>query len=208
MCAQIEPVKWETLVRWMRVTAPLTPFPTNEVWPGRLAPVLIDADEPTLVYGCFGLMPHWAKPTLYRQTYNARTETVATKPTYRAAWKNRQFCAVPVTAFFEPNYETGRAVKHRIERIDGEAFWLAGLWECFRDNFDQDIWSFTLLTINAELHPLMSRYHGPDDEKRSVVVLPPEVVEPWISAGSDGSARGFLKHFPASDFVAAPARVA
>ena len=52
--------------------------------------------------GLFGLIPHWATDTnIGRQTYNARTETVAAKPSFRDAWKNAQHCVIPVDAFFE-----------------------------------------------------------------------------------------------------------
>ncbi|WP_369812283.1 SOS response-associated peptidase family protein [Janthinobacterium sp. SUN206] len=42
---------------------------------------------------------------LARQTYNSRTETVASKPSFRSAWKCKQFCIIPAANFFEPNYE-------------------------------------------------------------------------------------------------------
>lgn len=45
--------------------------------------------------GMFGMVPHWAKLDLARQTYNARTEIVAIKPSLRTADKKRQFCIIP-----------------------------------------------------------------------------------------------------------------
>jgi endonuclease YncB( thermonuclease family) len=50
----------------------------------------------------FGMVPYWADTKLARQTYNARTETVATKPSFRNAFKRAQFCIVPANSFFEP----------------------------------------------------------------------------------------------------------
>jgi len=45
----------------------------------------------------FGLVPHWGDPVkLSRMTYNARTETVSEKPSFRNAWKRRQFGLIPV----------------------------------------------------------------------------------------------------------------
>jgi putative SOS response-associated peptidase YedK len=205
MCAHYDSPPWSKLAKLMTVTTSSVSY-SADVWPGKPAPFLHGSDCLKWEVGCFGLMPHWAKQTLFRQTYNARSETVATKPTYRQAWKARQFCAVPAQAFYEPNYETGRAESHRIERQDKEIFWLAGLWESFRDNFDQQIFSFTLLTINAEHHPLMSHYHGLEDEKRSVVVLPPNSLDSWIQAKSEQEARAFLTPFAANDFVGGLAR--
>ena len=77
----------------------------------------------------FGMVPHWADHKLARQTYNARTETVASKPSFRSAWKRKQFCIIPTANFFEPNYETGKPVRWRIERADGGPVAIAGIWE-------------------------------------------------------------------------------
>ena len=81
-----------------------------------------------------------------RQTYNARTETVAQKLSFRNAWKRKQFCIIPADNFFEPCYETGKPVRWRIERADGMPADIAGIWE-FRP---QDLLlSFSMLMINA-----------------------------------------------------------
>jgi len=50
--------------------------------------------------GSFGLIPHWAKdPSLAKKTYNARSETVASKPSYRDAWRLGRRCIIPAEAF-------------------------------------------------------------------------------------------------------------
>ncbi len=95
----------------------------------------------------FGMAPHWADVKLARQTYNARTETVGSKPSFRSAWKRKQFCIIPAANFFEPNYETGKPVRWRIERADGGPVAIAGIWE-YRPA-DQ-LLSFSMLTINAD----------------------------------------------------------
>jgi putative SOS response-associated peptidase YedK len=59
----------------------------------------------------FGMVPHWADHKLARQTYNAHTETVARKPSFRRARKRMQFCIIPAANFFEPNYETSKPVR-------------------------------------------------------------------------------------------------
>ncbi|RYE28023.1 MAG: SOS response-associated peptidase, partial [Sphingobacteriales bacterium] len=123
MCAHFESPSALKLTTLIQGVNQLTDRYTTDVWPGRKAPFLVsDTHEPKWVLGAFGLMPFWAKPTHYRHTYNARTETVSTKPTFRQAWKLRQFCAVPAQAFYEPNYETGKVESHHIERMDEEVF--------------------------------------------------------------------------------------
>ena len=55
--------------------------------------------------GSFGLIPHWSKDNkIARHTYNARSETVAEKPSFRDAWKRGQHCIIPVQSFFEPDW--------------------------------------------------------------------------------------------------------
>ena len=59
----------------------------------------------------FGLVPQWAedKKKFGLRTYNARSETVHEKPSYRNAWKGRRFGLVLVNSFYKPNWETGKA---------------------------------------------------------------------------------------------------
>jgi len=154
---------------------------------------------------CFGLVPHWAEPKLARMTYNARTETVATKPSFRSAWRQAQLALVPMQSFFEPSYESGKAVKHRIGRRDGNLFWAAALWERRLDDAGPTRWSFTLLTINARHHPVMQRMHGPEDEKRSIVIVPDEDKVTWLNAKAESDRRSMLRLFDEKAFEALPA---
>lgn len=109
-------------------------FP-GETWPGYLAPLIRKAkDQSThsreLAVGLFGLVPHWSNDlTIARRTYNARSETVAEKPSFRDAWRLARRCILPVESFFDPNLETGKAIRWRIRRRDGAPTGLAGLVE-------------------------------------------------------------------------------
>lgn len=177
-------------------------FNYGDAYPGSIAPFLANVHRDRWLPGMFGLMPHWAKPDLFRSTYNARSETVAEKPSFRNAWRHLQRCVIPVDAFFEPNYETGRPVRWRIERSDGHAFGLAGLWERRFDG-DEARWSFTMLTINADEHPLMRLFHPPGKEKRSVVILPDDSWDDWLQCSQD-DARRFLLPFDPDPMIATP----
>lgn len=200
MCSNYLPVPREALAKW---DYPLPDFEYGEAYPGRVAPFLPGPPSDRWTPGTFGLMPHWAKDTLYRSTYNARSETVAEKPAFRSAWKALQFCVIPVQAFYEPNYENGRTVRWRIERADREPFGLAGIWEQVRRG-DDFAWSFSILTINADEHPLMRRFHAPGTEKRSVVVLPDDAWHAWLSCRSTDEARRFLNDFAPATMGAEP----
>ena len=199
MCSNYRPPTPETLARF-----PVAPpsFDFGECYPGSLGPVLVSVTPEAWLPGTFGLLPRWAEPKLAKMTYNARSETVAEKPTFRNAWRNRQFCVIPVQSFFEPNYESGKAIRWRIERADGQPFGLAGLWETRTGKDGQPAWSYTMLTINADEHPLMHRFHKPDDEKRSVVVLDDADWRAWLTACQEDDARGFLQQFDPGKFRA------
>jgi putative SOS response-associated peptidase YedK len=61
-----------------------------------------------------------------------------------------------------------------------------------------------MLTVNADDHPLMSRFHKPDAEKRSVVIIRPDACEDWLSSSSTDEARKFLQLYPANEMHAEP----
>ena len=64
-----------------------------------------------------------------------------------------------------------------------------------------------MMTINADEHPLMRRFHKPGAEKRSVVVLRPEQYDDWLGCRSTDEARSFLSLFPADEMAAVPAPI-
>jgi putative SOS response-associated peptidase YedK len=146
----------------------------------------------------FGLVPHWAKDIkkFGLRTYNARSETVHEKPSYRSAWKDHRFGLVLVESFYEPNWETGKAIRWRIKTSNGEPAALASIWERFVDKETGEIiFSFSMLTVNADGHEVMKHFHKPEDEKRSVVVLIDSEYQPWLHASHD-EARSMLNLAP------------
>ncbi len=97
-------------------------------------------------------------------------------------------------------------MRWRIASDDGKPLAIAGLWE-WRPNGgpdDQPLFSFTMLTINADAHPLMRRFHRPEDEKRMVVLLDQAQCRPWLEGGAAGMAN-FLQAWPAERMTAEPA---
>jgi putative SOS response-associated peptidase YedK len=180
----------------------------EEVYPAYQAPFIwMEGDRPRCELAQFGLVPFWAadKKKFGLRTYNARSETVAEKPSYRNAWKRRQFGLAVMQSFYEPNYATGKAVRWRINRADATPLAVASIWERFVDQTTGELFfSFSLLTVNAEAHPVMQQFHKPEDEKRSVVVLQEANYWSWLQA-TPAQARdllalapdGFLKSEPA-----------
>ncbi len=175
----------------------------EESFPAYVVPIVLAAPAGrACVAARFGLIPPWARDArMARSTYNARSETVADKPSFRHAWRRAQFCLVPLQCFYESSYASGRAVRWRIEAADGDGFCVAGIWETWHAPAAPAIRSFSMLTINADGHPLMGRFHAPGDEKRSVVVVTPAHYDDWLHA-SPAQARGLLQAFDAAAFRA------
>ena len=103
----------------------------SHVYPLAPAPIMMRGAEGfELDIARFGLIPFWAKELKYgRHTYNARTETIASKPSFRHAWKNNQFALVPVDTFYEPKYIDGKPHWFGISREDGNPFTVAAIYD-------------------------------------------------------------------------------
>jgi putative SOS response-associated peptidase YedK len=183
----------------------------SDLWPGYLGSFIrrhphADFDDEAVpaaeaLTGLFGLVPHWSQDTkISRATYNARSETVAEKPSFRDAWKRGQRCIIPADAIFEPDWRSGKAVPTKIMRADGMPMGIAGLWSSWKSPKGELVFSYTMLTINADEHALMKRFHKPIDEKRMVVILPESGYTEWLGLKT-GRERDFLQQFPAELLV-------
>lgn len=171
------------------------------------------AFERELVTGPWGLIPWFAKERkLKYPTINARSEELHLKASYKHPWARGQRCVVLAESFFEPCWESGKHVPWRFHRADGTPWALAGLFNTWADPATGELLeSYTLLTINADAHPLMSRMHRPDpqrapemQDKRSVVPIEPEDINTWLAAPLEQAA-ALVRLAPVEVFVAAPA---
>jgi putative SOS response-associated peptidase YedK len=84
---------------------------------------------------------------------------------------------------------------------------IAGLWSEWRGPDGRSLLSFTMLTVKADQHPLMRRFHRPEDEKRMVVVLHEAQYDAWLDATSERLGE-FLVPFPDEALQAQPAPLA
>ncbi|KQQ97164.1 SOS response-associated peptidase [Massilia sp. Leaf139] len=184
----------------------------EETWKDYLAPILrADADgRPAACLASYGMVPRRRIPPEIKpfDTMNARAESLGERRSFAPAWRRLQLCAVPMAWFFEPCYESGRAVRHAIGMRDESLFYVAGLWREWAEEDGGTQTSFTQITINADTHPLMRRMHKPDDEKRSLVILPQDEVGDWLACTDLELARSFLRHYPASGMRDWPAPAA
>ncbi len=120
----------------------------------------------------WGLIPFWAKdPSIGSRMINARSETAAEKPSFRAAFKYRR-CIIPADGFYEWQKMAGGKQPQLIGLKDGGLFGLAGLWE----RWEQDgsaIESCTILT--TEPNDLLAPIHN-----RMPVILHPDDYDEWL----------------------------
>jgi putative SOS response-associated peptidase YedK len=123
----------------------------------------------------WGLVPSWAKSAdIGSRLFNARGETVAEKPSFRAAFKSRT-CAIPVDGFYEWDHRPGgHRQPHYFSRADGEPLVLAGLYEHWRDPaVDAPLATCTIITTDPS-----DDLDGIHD--RMPVVLDPDDLEAWL----------------------------
>jgi len=138
-----------------------------------------DEDGRELTMLRWGLVPFWAKdPSIGNRMINARAETVAEKPSYRAAYRHRR-CLVLADGFYEWHTEGGVKRPYYISAADGEPFAFAALWENWQSKVsDESIQSTTLITTAA--NEFMSTLHH-----RMPVVLRSETADRWLAGEDD-----------------------
>jgi putative SOS response-associated peptidase YedK len=205
MCSNYLPVtRRDRLLTFFGVEYTREELPQREVFPLGMAPFIrltLEGQEggrPALVAedGMFGLLPHFAAEEQYgRRTYNARSETVHKLASFRPAWEAQQRCIIPTEAVFEPSYETGKAVRWRISQEGDVPFGIAGIYRRWRDpKGGPPIFTFAMLTVNADTHPFYRRFHKPGDEKRMPIFLNRDDYGPWLQCEVEGAPRFFRQH--------------
>ncbi len=145
-----------------------------------IAAIREDADDGReLTMLRWGLVPFWAKdPSIGNRMINARAETVAEKPAYRAAWRRRR-CLVLADGFYEWHKEGSGKTPYYISSSDGEPFAFAALWENWHSKVsDESIQSTTLITMAA--NDFMASLHH-----RMPVVLGAETAGRWLAGDDD-----------------------
>ncbi|WP_296809802.1 SOS response-associated peptidase [Thiocapsa sp.] len=127
----------------------------------------------------WGLLPSWAKDeTIAARLINARAETLAEKPAFRAAYRARR-CIVPADGFYEWAKGPDGKQPYFIHAQDGAILAFAGLWERWTRPADAEVIdSFTIVTTEA--NPRVQPLHD-----RMPVILAPEVVDVWLDRTAD-----------------------
>jgi putative SOS response-associated peptidase YedK len=150
-------------------------FPRYNIAPSQPVAVVRQAADGTreLVKLRWGLVPSWAKDvSVGNQLINARSETAATKPAFRAAMRQRR-CLVPTDGFYEWKKVGKQKQPYFIRRADDKPFAFAGLWERWSDAEGRPLETCTILTTDANdvLRPL---------HERMPVIVEPADYSAWL----------------------------
>lgn len=150
-----------------------TPGPRYNLAPTQTVPVIRVAEsmaQARLDPARWGLVPGWKRDDSGSPLFNARGETVAQKPSFRAAFAQRR-CLIPVDGYYEWHQEEGQKKKtpYYVSLGEGQLLWAAGLWDTGLNQL-----STTMVTTDsagpiAWLHHRLPRFLGPDE------------VEQWLT---------------------------
>jgi len=147
----------------------------------------------------WGLVPFWAKDIkIGSRMINARSETVASKPAFRAAFKRRR-CLVLADGFYEWRRTPDGKQPYYITLEHGGPFAIAGLWERWDKGEEGPVETCTLLTTTP--NPLVEQVHN-----RMPVILEPDDYDLWLDPELQDRARlePLLRAFPAEQMMAVP----
>jgi putative SOS response-associated peptidase YedK len=175
--------------------------------PGQMVPVIIANSPRRVMHMRWGLIPHWAKDakTAYKMI-NARVETLTQRPAFRGLLSHNR-CLVPTCGYYEWKAEGREKTPYYIHSQSEPIFAFAGLYDVWMNPAGEDLYTFTIITTEAD--PFMARLHN-----RMPIVLERDVEDDWldteITSGSDvlgileRSASVTLDAYPVSRMVNKP----
>lgn len=146
----------------------------------------------------WGLIPFWAKDRkIGYKMINARAQSVADKPAFRAAFKHRR-CLIPASGFFEWSHIKGTKQPYFIRLKDSNILSFAGLWEHWVGKDGEVVDSCTIITTVA--NEAVGNIHD-----RMPVIIEPELYDRWLDPEAEGkNLLSFFKPFPDKKILAYP----
>lgn len=163
--------------------------PIDNITPSMKAPIII---HNRIGWAEWGLIPSWASYSEFKgKLFNARSETLADKPSFQESWNKKRRCIIPATCFYEwPKHAKGtRGIPPYKVSLNGfQLFGFAGLWSKTEHGV-----SFTIITRDAidpirKIHPRMP------------VMLTPEIYKAWFGATLSEAAQ-ILTNPETDDFI-------
>lgn len=148
--------------------------------------VIMEDGKRKIVEMLWGLVPRWAKDaSIANKLINARSETVAEKPSFRDSFKSRR-CLIIADGFYEWQTKDGIKKPFYIYMKDKKPFGMAGLYDLWKDENGKEITTCTIITTEA--NEFMKSLHH-----RMPVIISPENYNHWLDpAERDTSKIGSL----------------
>jgi putative SOS response-associated peptidase YedK len=205
MCVNYTPTRKELIAEKFDANLITDADWKTETWQDYAAPFIRHGQDHhrEVLVGAYSMIPKIKMPPGVKRfsTMNARAETIDQLRSYAKPWREGMRCLVPMQDFFEPCYESGKAERWRISLLNESDFAVAGLFKIWPEETAES-YSFTQLTINADQHPLMRRFHKPGEEKRSLVILHKDDYDTWLGCSSPVQARSLLQLYPTENMYA------
>lgn len=206
MCGRYTLIKlsdFTDMFPWIRPPDELPP-PRYNVAPTQPVAVVTNDGRNKVEFFHWGLVPSWAKDTsIGARMINARAETLADKPAFRAALRRRR-CLIPADGFYEwKKPAVGATTKTKqpmyIRRKDHKPFAFAGLWEVWRSPDGSALPSCTIIT--GKPNALVESIHD-----RMAVILRPDDYRRWLEPDEMPAERAaeLLQPYPAEEMEAIP----
>lgn len=187
------------LAAWLQLPAVPDLKPRFNIAPSQTVPIVrAGADGRECVLVRWGLLPAWSRneQTDYR-LINARAETVASKPAFRAAFRQRR-CLIPADGFYEWQTSPHGKQPYHFRLREEDLFAFAGLWERWQGEEGKVIESYTIIvtTANEVVRPV---------HDRMPVILDAADYAIWLAAEVDvGTLQALLKPYPGERMTAYP----
>lgn len=144
-------------------------------------PVITQDNTSELQMFTWGLIPFWVKSeedakSIRTKTFNAKSETIFEKPSFRNAIKNKR-CLIPVNGFYEWHTDDKIKTPHFIKLRDQDIFSLAGIYDSWINKATgEELNTFSIVTTQA--NPMMEQIHNL--KKRMPVILEPKTEFEWL----------------------------
>ncbi len=149
-------------------------LPRYNIAPSQRVAVITDRDPQSLSFMKWGLVPSWAKdPKIGYRMINARSETAAEKPSFRAAFKRRR-CLIPADGYYEWRKQGNKKTPMYIQHADREVFAFAGLWESWKQ--PDETWLHTCTILTTEANEKIRPIHH-----RMAVIIEPQDYQLWLA---------------------------
>lgn len=166
--------------------------PRYNLAPGQDAGVVVLEERKSLRIMRWGLVPSWAKDAKAGfKAINARAETLAQKPMFKGLLRGKR-CLVLADGFYEWRKKGSDKRPIRYVFKNRRPFAFAGLWDCWRDAENNELYTFTIVTTRA--NELIQPVHD-----RMPVMLKPEHEQAWLDSKLAGPDKldGMLEPFSA-----------